>query len=242
MKTLTYILFTVTSVLLLAGCKKAEELRYKEDPRVYFTKFIVNPDSVIYSFAVQPDSVVTTTVPLTVRIMGSAVDHDRTFNIVVDDSSTAKQGYHFSMGAMVMPANEFQAVVPVTLYRKRGLQDSLLNIYFTIGESKDFKPGFDDIPVTGYQKTRLHYKVTFNDYLLKPTLWDCCLSGYLGNYSETKFRFIILNTGKTTWTSALDTTPGIMNFVTTTVRNALFEYEAANGPLLDENGQRVTFP
>jgi hypothetical protein len=242
MKLISFILITGTLVFILAGCKKAEELRYQEDPRVYFSKFIVNPDSVIYSFGVQPDSVVQTVLPLTVRIMGSAVNQDRVVNITVDDSSTAKQGYHFKIGSMVIPANEYQATIPVTIYRRPGLQDSLLHIFFTIAESKDFKPGFDDIPGTLYKKTRLHYKMSFNDYLLKPTRWDCCISTYLGAWSEVKFRFVILVTGKITWESAIDLTPGIMNFVTTTAKNALRDYETANGPLLDENGQQITFP
>jgi hypothetical protein len=242
MKFISYILITVTLVIILGGCKKAEELRYKEDPRVYFSKFIVNPDSVIYSFGVQPDSVVQTILPLTVRIMGSTSNQDRVVNINIDDSSTAKPGYHFTIGSMVIPANEFQATVPVTIYRRPGLKDSLLHIFFTIAESKDFKPGFDDIPGTLYKKTRLHYKISFNDYLLKPTRWDVSIAPYLGAWSEVKFRFVILVTGKTSWDAAIDSTPGIMNFVTTTAKNALRDYEAANGPLIDENGQQVTFP
>jgi hypothetical protein len=242
MKAFTYSITFATALLLLAACKKAEELKYQDDPRVYFTKYIVNPDSVIYSFAVQPDSVITTTLPLTLRIIGAAVDHDRAINIQVDDSSTAKAGYHFTMPPLIMPANAYQVVIPVTVYRRPGLKDSLLHVFFTVKESKDFKPGFDDIPGTLYKKTRLQYKMTFNDYLLKPVSWDCCIATFLGVYSETKFRFVILVTGKTAWDSALDRTPGIMNFVTSTAKNALREYEAANGPLLDENDQPVTFP
>ncbi len=210
---------------------------------MYFTKYVTNPDSIIYSFAVQPNDVTTTTVPLTFRIMGTAVNRDRVINLQVDDSSTAKVGYHFTIGKLVIPANEYQAVVPVTIYRKPGLKDSLLNAYFTVKESADFKPGYDDYASTFNKKTRLQYKITVNDYLLKPTSWECCIASYLGAYSATKFRFVILVTGKTSWDSALDRTPGIMNFVTSTAKNALRDYEAANGPMLDENGQPViTFP
>ncbi len=242
MKTLTYILSFITAVGLLAACKKAQELKYQEDPRVYFTKYVTNPDSIIYSFAVQPDDVKTTTVPLTFRIMGTAVNRDRIINLQVDDSSTAKAGYHFSVGPLVMPANEYQAVVPVTIYRRPGLKDSLLNVYFSVIESADFKPGYDDYASSLNKKTRLQYKITINDYLLKPSSWECCIASYLGAYSETKFRFVILVTGKISWDSGLDRTPGIMNFVTSTAKNALRDYEAANGPLIDENGQPVTFP
>ena len=34
---------------------------------------------------------------------------------------------------------------------------------------------------------------------------------------------------------------GSLNFPVT-LRNALAAYEAANGPLLDENGQKISFP
>lgn len=242
MRTTTYIISCITAVLLLAACKKAEELKYQEDPRVYFTKYVPNPDSIIYSFAVQPNDITTTTVPLTFRIMGTAVNRDRVINLQVDDSSTAKLGYHFTLGKLVIPAGQYQAEVPVTIYRKPGLKDSLLNAYFTVKESADFKPGYDDYTSSLIKKTRLQYKITVNDYLLKPTSWECCIAGYLGAYSATKFRFVILVTGKTSWDSGLDRTPGIMNFVTTTAKNALRDYEAANGPMLDENGQVITFP
>lgn len=241
MKLVQYSIALTILLLVMGACKKAEELRYQDDPRIYFTKFIVNADSVIYSFAVQPDSVQQTILPLTLRIMGQAVNHDREFSIQVDDSSTAKLGYHFTMPPLIMPANEYQVVIPVTVYRRPGLQDSLLHIYFTVKESKDFKTGYEDMP-NGAKKTRLQYKMSFNDYLLKPVSWDCCIVSYLGAYSETKFRFVILVTGKTAWDSALDRTPGIMNFVATTARNSLRDYEAINGPLMDENGERVTFP
>ena len=242
MKAISYIFTILAAVMLLAACKKAEKLMYQEDPRVYFSKYVVNPDSVIYSFAVQPAGKITDTVYLTLRIMGTAVDRDREINLQVADSSKAKKGYHYNLGPLVMPAKAYETKIPVYLYRKAGLKDSLLTIDFTVGESKDFKPGYNDIPSSNVKKTRLVYKVSLNDYLLKPTSWNCCIQSYLGDYSETKYRFVILATGKTNWEAALDTTPGIMNFVTQTAKSALYDYEQANGPMIDEKGNRVQFP
>jgi hypothetical protein len=243
MKTLSiHILYSTLLLLAFAGCKKSEKLMYREDPRVYFSKYATNPDSVIYSFAIQPDNRMSDTVYLTMRIMGTATDYDREIGLAIADTSTAVRGYHFDLGDLVMPANQYETRIPVVLYRKPGLKDSLVTIDFTVVESKDFKPGYDDIPSTIYKKTRLQYKVVLNDYLLKPTRWDCCLASYLGTYSEVKFRFVIQTTGKTDWDDALGTTPGIMSYVSQAVRLALYEYEQVNGPLIDENGEQVTFP
>lgn len=224
----------------LVSCTKENRLTYEEDPRVYFTKYIVNPDSLIYTFGTKPVSRIDDTVYLTVRIMGSAVKRDREMNIRVSDTSTAKAGYHFKLGPAIMPADSFQVRVPVYLYRKPGLRDSIVNVTFIMGESKDFKPGYNDIPGTSNKLDRLHYKLTITDQLLKPGNWDSQYAPVFGAFSRVKFEFMIAVTGKTDWNST--PFPGDKNFLVQQVKYALYQYELANGPMMDENGERVVLP
>lgn len=239
----TILIFSIVISLaasVFSGCSKDERIMYKEDPRVYFTKNVVNADSVIYSFGVKPVEQVTDTVLITLRIMGDATDYDREINIAISDTSTAKAGYHFSFGPLIMPADSFQVRIPVYLYKQPGLKDSIVTIDLEIAESKDFKPGYSDIPSTIYRMDRLHYKISLTDQLLKPAVWDSRLAVSFGTYSEVKFRFMILATAKTEWNNTIF--PGDLNFLIQKVKYALYEYEQANGPMIDENGSRVEFP
>ncbi|MCK7558214.1 DUF4843 domain-containing protein [Chitinophaga sedimenti] len=227
--------------VLLTACGKDDRLMYKEDPRIYFTKFITNPDSIIYSFATGSNTITQDTAWLTFRVIGSAADRDRVIAVHALDSSTAKAGYHYEIKNLFMPKGEFEVRVPVILYRRPGLKDSTLHVVFEIDTSADFLPGYSDVPNPAANKLdRWHYKLTVTDMLLKPSNWDNSLAVSFGTYSETKFRFMIAITGRTTWTGAIY--PGDLAYYIQSVKLALYNYEQANGPMMDEKGERVTFP
>lgn len=243
MKQLIKIFLLLAVVVLAASCAKDERLMYEEDARVYFYKNVrgsqSNADSIDFSFSTLPDGEMTDTVYLWMRIMGTAVPKDRVINIVAD-SGRAVAGYHYKLGPLVMPANAYETQIPVYLYRKPGLKDSVVSVMFSVQESVDFKPGFPDNPRTGYRYDRLHYKVSITDMLLKPTNWESVWLGLFGEYSEVKFKFLIKVTGKTSWNSF--PLPQDQRFLVQTAKLALLEYEAANGPLYDENNNIVFFP
>ncbi|MFD2886745.1 DUF4843 domain-containing protein [Chitinophaga cymbidii] len=227
--------------VLATACSKEERVMYQQDPRVYFTKFVTNSDSTMYTFATGPDDITVDTAWLNFRIMGDAVDHDREIKLTVLDTSTAVAGYHYAVQPLIIPANAFDARIPVLLYRRPGLKDSMVHVVFEISESADFKPGYSDKPNPFANKyDRLHYKVSINDQLLKPGNWDGSLSPSFGAYSMVKFKFMIDVTGKTVWTGAIF--PGDMQYLIQSVKLALYNYEQANGPMYDENGEQVVFP
>lgn len=226
---------------LFAACTKDERLMYQEDPRVYFTKFVTNADSIVYSFATGPEDLTVDTAWLNFRIMGTAADRDRVINLKTVDTSTAIAGYHYAVQPLIIPAGEYTARIPVLLYRRPGLKDSVVDVVFEVAESADFKPGYEDRTSTISQRyDRLHYKISINDQLLKPANWDNSLVWSFGAYSTTKFKFMIDVTGRTIWTGAIY--PGDQYFYIQALKLALYNYEQANGPMLDENGERVVFP
>lgn len=225
-----------TALLSLNGCKE-KRLMFEEAPAVYFTKFIVDPDSVNYSFGIRPVEIVTDTVYLTMRIMGNATPADREIKLDVVGGSTAKAGYHYIMGPLVMPANMFQTRIPVYLFRRPGMKDSVISLNLKVAESKDFKPGYGDV---AYVKTRLEYKINIDDQILKPANWESSLARTFGNFSVVKFRFLIEVTGRQIWTGLIG--DGERANYVTEVKLALYNYEKLHGPMLDENGMAVTFP
>lgn len=235
----TRIITALVIGLSITGCAKNDRLMYEEDPAVYFyTSAIVD-----YTFAVRPTSYTVDTIYMPIRIMGSAADRDRTFNLKLDDSSTAKLGYHITFGPLVIPANTYQISLPVYLHRKPGLKDSVVTAHISIIESADFKPGYvNGLTTTGTAGGvgRLRYRIIMTDQLLKPANWETVWVNYFGVYSKVKFQFIIQVTGKTSWTST--GLPQDLNFIIQKVKYALYNYELANGPLIDELGNRVVFP
>lgn len=214
--------------LSISSCKKDTPLMFNEPTSVYVES---NVDSTVYTFATSPVEVVSDTINVNYRIIGNSAPTDRQISLVVRDGATAKMGYHYTVGPAVVKANEFSTVVPIYVYRKAGLKDSTVTAILDIVENADFK--------TGYPK-RLRYKVTISDILLKPTIWDGAWASYFGTYSEVKFRFLLRVTGRTDWNSY--PFPQDSRYLSQRAKLALLEYNQANGDLIDEFGQAVTFP
>lgn len=221
-------LAVLTPVLVFVSCAKEEPLLFDQPAAVFVSS---TPDSVEYSFATSPTTVTTDSILMNFRIIGKAEARDREINLVARAGSTAKAGYHYKLGKAIVKANQYTATVPVYLYRKPGLKDSTVLVILDIQDNSDLKTGFPK---------QLRYKFTISDVLTKPTIWDNAWSPYFGTYSEVKFRFLLTVTGRTNWTSF--PFPGDSRFLSQRARNALLEYNQANGPLIDENGEEVFFP
>ena len=218
----------LAAILLFASCAKNKELLFDQSAAIYVSS---TPDSAEYSFATSPTTITVDSVLMTFRIIGNASDKDREIKLVPRAISTAKPGYHYKVGKAVVKANMFDAVVPVYLYRRAGLKDSTLLAILDIEENADFK--------IGYPK-QLRFKLTISDILTKPAIWDNAWAPYFGTYSQVKFRFLLTVTGRTNWPSF--PFPADSRFLSQRARNALLEYNQANGPLIDENGAEVFFP
>ncbi|WP_158275313.1 DUF4843 domain-containing protein [Pedobacter sp. HMWF019] len=214
--------------LAFLSCKRDKELLFNEPGAVYVTAL---PDSTVFTFATSPDAKVTDTILITYRIIGNAVPQDRQIRLEPRDGATAKAGYHYKVGPAVVKANQFIATVPVYVYRKPGLKDSLVNVILDIKENADFKLGFAN---------QLRYKISISDVLSKPTIWDAVWASYFGTYSVVKFKFLLAVTGKTDWNSY--PYPQDSRYLSQKAKNELLLYNQTHGPLVDEFGMEVIFP
>ncbi|SEW54218.1 DUF4843 domain-containing protein [Chitinophaga arvensicola] len=230
MKNINRLIASFLIYLLIGACGKEDRLMYKEAPSISFRRDVVMPDSINYTFVVKPDSLLTDTIYLNIRISGVASDKDRKFNLMTGENSTAIKGKHFDIGETVIKAGVYAIKFPVYLHRTPDMKDKIFSIYFRMGSSDDFKAGFDN---------SLTYQVKVTDKLLKPADWS---DFFYGSYSLAKHQFMVSRLGTTAITMGTGAQFSQIMSILQKMRVELIKYENVNGPLIDENGNRVTFP
>lgn len=244
----SWTLYSLILIWILAGCAKDERLLFEDEASVYFGLKIDGPnlsgpyDSLNYSFAFRTEEVLRDTFYLHCRITGLAVDRDRQINIIADEKGDAQAGYHYEILESVIPAGQYDNGIPIVVYRRPGLQDSVVTAHLRIVDSDDLRAGYNDVgagPVYRDKYTRQEFKLTITDRLVKPANWDSAWRPVFGEYSEVKIRFISNAADFTDWTGVVF--PQDKNFIVQTAYYALYEHEQANGDLIDENGNAVKF-
>ncbi len=240
----------LSALLILGSCKKAELLKYDQPAMAYFYKDYYNVtavnDSTVYSFAIKPDAKIVDTIKVPIRIMGPAASVDRVVNVeTIADSSTAIASTHYQLLPVIVKANEFTTFMQVIVKRTADLKLSEVKLWVEIKESSDFKPGIPaTTPTNPHAGGNLKYKIRLNDILTQPSNWNV-LTTFFGTYSKVKYLFIIQTTGLSVFSygfSGAALSYADMNFFNDQCKTALAQYELINGPLMDENGVRVTFP
>ena len=237
----------LVTVIFVMACKKTTLTAYEQPDMVYIYKdyFSMANDSLIYSFAIKPATLMQDTVKVPVRIMGLAKNTDRTVNVVVADSSTAKSGQHYELLPTIVKAGQYTANIPVLVKRSTDLQVAEVTLFLEIKESNDFQPGIPNTaPVNPKAGGSLTYKIRLNDILTKPSNWDTRLTSFFGTYSKVKYLFIIQTTGIVDFPygTASGPSPAQMTYYNILCKTALAQYNATHSPLMDENGNAVTFP
>jgi hypothetical protein len=236
-------LFLLPACYCLPACKKSNPLAFDAPAMVYIYKapYALNTDSIVYSFAIRPDTVMTDTIKIPVRIIGEAAAQDREVILkAVADSTTAKAGTDYILFPYQIPAGAYTANLPVVIKRSAIMKKQALRLLLEVVASKDFLPG---VPGSkGSERVAggtIRYLIKLNDYLTKPDNWDTWLVYFFGKYSAVKYKFIIESTGMAVIPS--DLPYGIYSVYSTLCKQKLAEYEADNGPLIDENGDPVSF-
>ena len=248
------VLLTIALVSTFTACEKGELQLYDQPDMVYIYKDasnVTSQDSAVYSFALKAPSLMTDTVKIPLRIMGVAKPADRVVGVkAVADSSTAVAGEHYDFLVSEIKANEYTGYINVLVKRTPEMKTREFRLVIEVTASKDFEPGIANtttLPATqslrGGGSTR--YLIKINDYLVKPGNWDTQLTTYFGSYSQVKYKFVIDVTGRNTF--VLSSAPDAVSisqllYFKVLCKDALAAYESANGPMIDEFGNRVSFP
>lgn len=216
---------------MFVACEKSELQSFSEEVMIYFFKprNTPTPDSLTYSFAVRDAAVQFDTVKIPLRIIGMAAEEDRAvhYSVIADKSNAEPSSY--ALLPAVVKANEYATFLQVKVLRSPALKNQEMRLWLQLENSDDFKTGVDD---------QLKYLVKINDFLSMPASWPS-MSSHFGKYSNTKYDLIIKATGRFDYTGVLFTEA---EHLKQTSVNYLIAYEEANGPLYDENGDRVFFP
>lgn len=225
-------------VLAIVGC---ENDPYRWEGSAYARvvgpeNWTLKTDSMEFTFARYATDVEEYVVNAEIRLIGKATDYDRDIVVKVDEAGTTAESEMYDLEtSIVMPAGETVAPFDITLFRSVKLQDSTYRLKICVTDEGEIVSGVDE----WNQLT-----IIFSDQLAKPTNWDDYLTPFFGEYSETKYRFIISVTGVTDFTYGQEGGMqwGEMYNYQVTMANALEEYNATHSePLKDENGKLITF-
>lgn len=239
------IIFALVSTLF--ACKKEEVPLYSEkDGIAFYTINSATADSTSYSFAFNVKPKTRDTVYYNMRLVGRKTNYDRTVKVVPGPGTTATLGVEFLLPEVKLPAGETELLYPIILIKTPAMTAQTFNIVADVAVNNDFILGATGVlPVykavnTSTTISRKRVKVSVTDRLVQPNYWTYEAQPYFGVFSQVKFRFMIDVLGINDFSQYAIEPADRLNFPVK-LRIALSAYEAANGPLLDENGVRITF-
>ncbi|SEN02289.1 protein of unknown function [bacterium A37T11] len=197
-----------------------------------------------YTFYFYPEAIQDTFLLPEVRVMGDPKNYDRSFSMIVADSSSAKEGVHFKFLNTVVPAGQVSTTPSLILLNTPDLLEKKVDLYLQLEPSADFPAvmGRDTLSADKSFLFSTHYHLTFNNLIQSPPYWSTV--PYLGKWSAVKFEFI---------NSIIGFFPGLVPVTSDEysqyysyylhLRSALADYNSAHPgePLTDENNKAVSF-
>ncbi|AMQ01652.1 hypothetical protein AY601_4831 [Pedobacter cryoconitis] len=241
-----YLLY-VTAVICLFSCKKEALETYQGKDGVSFFAYTyqqLNTTAVrSYSFALQSTEKTRDTMYIPLRITGKLSDGPRTVLLKTAEGTTATSGVDFELKEAIIPPGVYLFNYPLVLINSAGMASNVYRIVLEPAETKDFTlgtfgqtPGNDEITEENFR----YLKVDVTSQYIEPAYWGNLLTDF-GEFSAVKYKFMVKVLGITDFSLEKIGSDGLLNYPVT-LRNALAAYEAANGPLLDEKGQQISFP
>ena len=244
MKYLSYILI----VTCLFSCKKEAVETYQGKDGISFFAYtyeLLHTTAVrSYSFALQATQKQKDTLFIPMRITGKLSDKPRTALLKTAQGTTATVGVDFELKEFTVPPGASTFKYPLILINSAGMASNVYRIVLEPAETKDFTLGtFGQTPAINiFTEENFRYlKVDVTSQYIEPAYWSIYLLADFGEFSAVKYKFMVKTLGITDFSYDKIGSDGLLNFPVT-LRNALAAYEVANGPLLDENGQQISFP
>ncbi len=184
-------LILAMAIICFASCQEEKMMDYALDGKVYFNEWLDKyhrADSITYSFAVQNAKVTKDTLRVNTKLMGDIADYDRFFKgEVIIDSSTAIAGRHFKLLDGVMKAGEYEAYLPIEIYRTEDIKDKEVRLVVRLSAIGELSAGNDE--------ELTMFKLVWADKLIRPTDWP----RVWGTYSDNKYLFAIDQLQETNW-------------------------------------------
>ena len=231
------IYLATAALMTLASCSSDEDFFYRDEARIRLVGpeiWTAGSDSLTFSFVTTPAGTTEMAMDVEAQIMGPVADRDRTANItVVNDKTTASADIYQLPSSVTIPAGQAKASFQVVLKRSSVLETKSVRLRIAVEPSADFQKGVNEAD---------HLTFIWNDQISKPKNWSQ-LEEFFGVYSDTKYRFMLENSGGITEFNTNTMTWAELQSYKIMFQNALTEYNAAHpgNPLTDENGNLVSF-
>lgn len=243
-----YLLY-VTLVFSLFSCKKETVETYQGKDGVSFFAYtyqqLHTTATRSYSFAFQSTVKTRDTMYIPLRITGNMTDQPRNVLLKTAEGTTATAGVDFELKEVAIPPGVSLFNYPLILINSVGMASNVYKIVLEPAETKDFTLGtLGQTPANstnlGTEENFRYLKIEVSNMYSRPAYWDV-LEGDFGEFSAEKYKFMVKVLGITDFSYDAIGLDGYLNYPVT-LRNALNTYETANGPLLDENGKKISFP
>lgn len=246
-----YLWYIFVITVLVSSCKEDEIPFFEGRNGVNFWQnggTSANVSTVrVYSFTAAANAAKDRdTIFFDMQVSGKLENYPRTISIRrVEEGSTARAGVDYDFPAEVtLPAGEHRVQYPVYIYRTPQMEVDTMTLVIEPIETDDFIVGATGpIPPAcsscGHPTVWLYNQASLiiSDILPRPSTWSDAI---FGAFSSVKLRFMMEVTGLTNFSASAIGATGAIE-LPIALRAALAAHEAANGPLLDENGVRVTF-
>lgn len=194
-----------------------------------------------YSFAFAVTALTRDTIFLSMRVTGAVKDYPRKVLLKAAEGTTATAGVDYELKEVTIPAGAYKFDYPVVVFNSPGMAANTYRLVLEPAETADFKLGtIGQTPETNTMYTEenfQYFKIDLTNQLVEPDGW---LESAFGVFSAVKYRFMVEVTGLTDFSSEAIGRDGVYN-LPVKLQKALEEYEALNGPLIDENGNEVSF-
>ncbi|MGM9698211.1 MAG: DUF4843 domain-containing protein [Prevotella sp.] len=231
------IFIALATLLAMASCSSDEDFFYRDEARIRLVGpeiWTAGSDSLTFSFVTTTAGTSEMAMDVEAQIMGTVADHDRTANIaVVSDKTTATADLYQLPTTVTIAAGQSKATFQVILKRADVLATKSVRLRIAVQPSADFQNGVNEED---------HLTFIWNDLISKPKNW-AQLEEFFGEYSDTKYRFMLENAGGLTEFDTDTLTWAQLQSYKIMFQNALNDYNAAHpgNPLTDENGNLVSF-
>lgn len=153
-------------------------------------------DSISVSLAFDGTSQGYHTTLIPVRISGNSADYDRPLSYTVGANSTAIEGEHFKVTALV-PANKRDGAIAVSINREM-VKETELFVDFNLIPNDYFQTNYAAINRSSTDTTKVdmhQFRLIMSSFIKEPPMWKNALIYYFGTYSQKKMLLILELTG-----------------------------------------------
>lgn len=183
------VLGVVAAFMFFSSCTKQGLNTYSATTNIYFTNnYTLSVDTSVITFAYSSATIKDSVVMIPVSAIGSVVNKDRPFKIIISDSSTAKASIHYEpiQDTFKIRAGRVVDTFKIKLKRTADLQTASVSIILKLIPNDNFNTDMQSKvinSITGATISYVSYKIYLNDNLTQPKYW---LSTYMGTFSRKK--------------------------------------------------------